>query len=58
LYNLVFVLPLILITFAIYLGFSNVEKAAEWKKKNIKKLHLIAGIIMLILGLIIILGWI
>lgn len=58
LYNLVFVLPLILITFAIYLGFSNVEKAAEWKEKNIKKLHLIAGMIMLILGLIIVLGWI
>jgi len=51
LYNLFFVLPLIIITFAIYFGFSNVEKATEWKDKNIKILHLIAGIIMLLLGI-------
>ena len=51
LYNLFFVLPLIIITFAIYFGFSNVEKATEWKDKNIKILHLIAGIIMLVLGI-------
>jgi len=51
LYNLFFVLPLIIITFAIYFGFSNVEKATKWKDNNIKILHLISGIIMLLLGI-------
>jgi cytochrome c biogenesis protein CcdA len=50
-YNLVFVLPLILIVFAVYFGVSSVEKAEAWKEKNIRVLHLIAGIIMLALGL-------
>jgi cytochrome c biogenesis protein CcdA len=51
LYNLVFVLPLIIITFLIYLGYSSTEKADKWKEKNIRVLHLIAGIIMVLLGL-------
>jgi len=56
LYNLVFVLPLLIITFAIYFGYSNVSKATEWKDKNLRILHLVAGIIMLALGIIITLG--
>jgi len=52
-YNLFFVLPLIIITLLIYLGFANVEKTTEWKEKNIRLLHLIAGLIMLILGVLI-----
>lgn len=55
-YNLFFVIPLIIITFMIYLGFANVEKTSEWKERNIRKLHLIAGIIMLILGVVVVLG--
>jgi cytochrome c biogenesis protein CcdA len=58
LYNLVFVIPLIALTLFIYFGLTNVEKASEWKEKNIKKLHLVAGIVMLALGLIVILGFI
>lgn len=49
-YNLVFVLPLIVISGLIYFGYSSVEKANLWKEKNIKVLHLIAGIIMIVLG--------
>jgi len=56
LYNLFFVLPLIVITVAIYLGFANVEKATAWKDNNIRLLHLIAGLIMLILGVLVVLG--
>jgi cytochrome c biogenesis protein CcdA len=56
LYNLVFVLPLIIITLLIYSGFANVENATKWKDKNIRILHLIAGLIMLILGLLITFG--
>lgn len=55
-YNLCFVLPLVVITFMIYFGFANVEKTTEWKERNIRRLHLITGIIMLALGIIIVLG--
>jgi len=57
-YNLFFVLPLIIITFMIYLGFANVEKTTEWKERNIRKLHLIAGLIMFILGVLIVFGFV
>jgi cytochrome c biogenesis protein CcdA len=56
LYNLVFVLPLIIITLLIYSGFANVEKATRWKDNNLRILHLIAGIIMLALGILIVSG--
>jgi len=56
LYNLVFILPLIIITFMVFVGMTNVDKANEWKDKNIKVLHLIAGIIMLALGTLVVSG--
>ena len=55
-YNVLFVLPLILVSIIVYFGYSSTEKANEWKDKNIRKLHLVAGIIMLILGIIVFLG--
>jgi len=54
LYNLFFVLPLLVITLLIYVGFTNIEKATEWKERNIRILHLIAGILMLVLGLLVV----
>ncbi len=50
-YNLIFVLPLLLLTGFIYFGWASVEKTEKWRTKNIKILHLLAGIIMLGLGL-------
>jgi cytochrome c biogenesis protein CcdA len=58
LYNVFFVLPLILLTLLVYSGYSNVEKATEWKEHNIRRLHLFAGIVMLALGLLIVLGFV
>ena len=49
-YNLVFVLPLLLIVFAVYFGFSSVQRAEAWKERNIRRLHLVGGLIMLALG--------
>ena len=40
----------------VYAGYTSVEKTAEWKERNIRRLHLIAGIIMLALGMIVIMG--
>ncbi|MFH1212259.1 MAG: cytochrome c biogenesis protein CcdA [Candidatus Woesearchaeota archaeon] len=58
LYNFVFVLPLIIITLLIYSGFANVEKATKWKDNNLRILHLIAGTIMLVLGIMITFGFV
>jgi cytochrome c biogenesis protein CcdA/glutaredoxin len=52
LYNLIFVSPMILISWAVYKGF-NPNKAEEVRQKHLKTLHLIAGIIMLIMGIFI-----
>jgi len=57
LYNLIFVLPMILITLAVYKGFDP-AKAEALRQKQLRLLHLIAGIIMLGMGSVILLGWI
>ncbi|MBT3864842.1 cytochrome c biogenesis protein [Candidatus Peregrinibacteria bacterium] len=51
-YNLVFVAPMVFITLAIYKGFS-VERAEAIRQKRIKLLHLIAGLILVIMGVVI-----
>lgn len=51
LYNLIFIIPMIVITLIIYFGVTNVEKVGGWKEKNIKKLHLVEGVILILLGI-------
>ncbi len=58
LYNLVFVLPMIIITLIVYGGLSGVDNLSGWREHNIKYIHLVAGIIMVALGLIMLFGWI
>ncbi len=58
LYNLIFVLPMLIITIAVYSGFAKIEDVSGWKEKNIRTLHLIAGIIMFALGLAMTAGWV
>jgi hypothetical protein len=55
-YNLVFVLPMIAITLVVYAGVAEIENVSEWKDKNIRYLHLVAGTIILILGAAMVLG--
>lgn len=55
-YNLIFVLPMLGITLAIYFGFTSVEKVSGWKEKNIRYLHLIEGLILTALGILILTG--
>ncbi len=50
LYNAIFVLPMIVITFAVFFGLANVEKLEERRQRALRLLHLIAGSIMLLLG--------
>jgi len=56
LYNLVFVLPFLGIMGGVYLGMGRVHDVYVWKEKNISKLHLIAGCIILGLGIFMLLG--
>lgn len=55
-YNLIFILPMLAITIIIYIGYTTVEHVTGWKEKNIKILHLIAGILLILIGLLIIFG--
>lgn len=57
-YNLIFVLPMIIVTLLIYLGFARVEQVSGWKERNIKILHLIAGILLFLVGVALLTGWI
>lgn len=57
LYNIIFVLPMLAIVFAMYFGLSP-AKAEDWRKNKIRLLHLIAGIILVALGVVILAGWI
>jgi len=57
-YNAIFVLPMVVITFIVYGGIATVENVSEWKEKNIRYLHLISGVIIFGLGLAMVLGWV
>ena len=51
-YNLIFSLPMVLITLLIYFGLKP-EKILKEREKNIRKIHLISGLILLILALLV-----
>lgn len=55
LYNLVFILPLLLILLLLYFGKISTMKLEQWRQNNLRILHLITGIIMLALGLLVML---
>lgn len=57
-FNLVVILPLIIITFLVYKGIATTENIADWKEKNVRILHLIAGILLIAVGLALLIGWI
>jgi len=56
-YNLLFVLPMLIIVGVVYYGFTKVDEVSGWKERNIKILHLIAGILLFAVGLALLMGW-
>ena len=56
LYNFIFVLPMLVITFAMYFG-SRMGRLERWRQKNLRVLHLVAGAIMLFIGGYLIYNW-
>ena len=51
-YNLVFILPMVVIAGAIYIGKTNAEKVDRMKEMYIKEIHLISGLILFLLFLL------
>ena len=50
-YNFIFILPLIVIAILVIQGAMTIERAEKIKNKNVKAMHFITGIVMLILGI-------
>lgn len=55
-YNILFVAPMLLIIAALYLGTTEVERIQEWRKNKIEELHLVAGVILVLLGVFLLLS--
>ncbi len=50
LYNLIFIIPLLIITGAVHFGYTTTARAERWRSARLGKLHLVSGAIMLLLG--------
>ena len=56
-YNIIFILPMIFITLAVYKGFS-LKQAEEFRQKKLRLLHLIIGLLLVGMGGVVLAGWI
>ena len=50
-YNLIFVLPLVMVSLLMYLGVSEVEELEDFKARNRRTLHLVSGLVLVLLGI-------
>lgn len=57
-FNFIIILPLIIITLVVYKGLATAEHIAQWKDRNVRILHLIAGLLLFSTGLVLLMGWI
>ncbi len=56
LYNFIFILPMLITTFLVYIGSKKAENVKDWKEKNVRYMHLAAGILMLLIGILMVTG--
>jgi hypothetical protein len=57
LYNLIFISPMLLITAIVYFGLGYVENISAWKDRNVHYLHFVSGMIILLIGVALLVGW-
>lgn len=57
-FNFIVVLPLIIITLIVYKGIRTAESVSDWKEKNVRILHLVAGLLLFGVGLALLMSWI
>ncbi len=50
LYNAIFILPFLVITFAVGFGFTTASRVEMWRKEKLRRLRLITGAVMFALG--------
>ena len=55
-YDIISIIPMIIITLVIYFGFTTVDSVYGWREKNLRLLHLIAGIILVAIGIALLFG--
>ena len=55
-YDLIFISPMIGITLLVYFGLTRVKDVKKWRDKNIRAIHLVAGIIICLLGIGMLIG--
>lgn len=56
-YNILFLIPMAFIIGIVYYGFSKIEDISGWKERNIRRLHLAAGILLFCVGIALLMGW-
>ncbi|MDD1658050.1 MAG: GAP family protein [Methanomicrobiales archaeon] len=56
LYNVIFVLPMLAVTLVVYLGISRLSDVKQWRDQSVPRMRLVAGIVILVLGILIALG--
>jgi cytochrome c biogenesis protein CcdA len=56
LYDLVFVLPMIAVVLVVYIGSKKAEQVKDWRDQNVRYMHLVAGVLMLVIGVLMVLG--
>jgi len=50
-YMCIFISPMVIISLFTYFGFAKVEDMGGWRERNLKKLHWVAGLLMLAIGI-------
>jgi cytochrome c biogenesis protein CcdA/thiol-disulfide isomerase/thioredoxin len=56
LYNFLFVSPMLFVTVLVYIGSKKAEEVKDWRDRNVRYMHLVAGILLLAIGILMILG--
>lgn len=51
LYNLIFIVPFLLITFAVGYGLTTTARVEKIRQEKIKKMHLVTGVVMCLIGI-------
>ena len=55
-YHVIFDLPCLATVIIVYIGTKRAEDVKDWKDKNIRYMHLVAGILLLLIGILLVLG--
>lgn len=56
-FNFIAIIPLLIINFIVCRGLTTTENISDWRNRNIRILHLIAGILLLSIGISLLIGW-